>query len=234
MASVLYPDKPRLILVAIDKGGVGKSFFCIQLVSWLRRHSVKFTAFDPDFANSTLSRFVPEATFLNIRHRENLDVLVESMERTPIVVLDGMVGRQGLIFDWIEETDLTQLSKEMNFGITLALVLEDDKDTVHQAGEAVKRLGGSVDWLVIRNHRTYDHFRLYETSKARENLLRHGAMEIDMPRLQSEIMHSVQKQSTTLDTALESGGFHLLDRQRILQYQRTFFAELDRVQAILV
>ena len=26
----------RLILTAIDKGGVGKSFFCVRLIEWLR------------------------------------------------------------------------------------------------------------------------------------------------------------------------------------------------------
>jgi len=228
------PTKPRLILVAIDKGGVGKSFFCIQLISWFKQLGMSYTAFDPDFANSTLSRFVPESTFLNVQHRENLDVLVETLSQTPLVILDGMVGRQGLVFDWIEETDLTRLAKEMGFGITLALVLEDDKDTVHQAGEAVKRLGGSVDWLVIKNHRTYGAFRLYEKSLARESLLRHNAIEIDMPKLDESIMLEVQRNSTTLDDAVRNPRFFLIDRQRILRYHRKLFSELDRAKGILI
>ena len=45
----------RLILTAIDKGGVGKSFFCVRLIEWLREAHRSFIAFDPDFNNSTLT-----------------------------------------------------------------------------------------------------------------------------------------------------------------------------------
>lgn len=224
----------RLVLVAIDKGGVGKSFFCIQLISWLRNLNIPYTAYDPDHANSTLSRFIHDAIFLSSRHSENLDVLVEKLEETPVVILDGMVGRQGLVFDWIEETNLLRIAQEEGFHVTLALVIEDDKDAVHQAGEAVKRFQNQVDWLVVKNHKMSSSFRIYQASNARSTLLEAGAREVDLPKLAEHLNEELQRRSVTIPEALAEGQLYLLDRQRLLDYQRRIFALLDGVKEVLI
>lgn len=224
----------RLVLVAIDKGGVGKSFFCIQLISWLRGHGIPYTAYDPDHANSTLSRFIHDAIFLSSRHSENLDVLVEKLEETPVVVLDGMVGRQGLVFDWIDETNLLRIAEEEGFHVTLALVIEDDKDAVHQAGEAVKRFQNRVDWLVVKNHKMNSTFRIYQASNARTALLEAGAREISLPKLAGHLNEELQRRSVTIPEALDEGHLYLLDRQRLLDYQRQIFTLLDGVKEVLI
>jgi len=225
---------PRLVLVAIDKGGVGKSFFCIQLIGWLRHRNVPFTAYDPDHANSSLSRFIPEAIFINARHSENLDAMADRLQETPFVLLDGMVGRQGLIFDWMEETNLCSVSKEMGFAITLALVLEDDKDAVHQAGEAVKKFGARVDWLVVKNQKTSSRFAIYDQSRARAELLRCGAREVALPKLADHLNAFLQRKSITIDDALRLPELSLLDRQRLVQYRRQVHNALEGVGDILI
>lgn len=224
----------RLVLVAIDKGGVGKSFFCIQFITWLRSQGIPYTAYDPDHANSTLSRFIHDAIFLSSRHSENLDVLVEKLEETPVVVLDGMVGRQGLVFDWIEETNLLRIAREEGFHVTLALVIEDDKDAVHQAGEAVKRFQNQVDWLVVKNHKMNPTFRIYQASNARTALLEAGAREIDLPKLAAHLNEELQRRSITIPEALAEGQLYLLDRQRLTDFQRRIFTLLDGVKEVLI
>lgn len=225
---------PRLILVAIDKGGVGKSFFCIQLISWLRQLGVPYTAYDPDHANSSLSRFINDAIFINARHSENLDAMVDQLERTPIVVLDGMVGRQGLIFDWMDETNLTAVASRMGFGVTLALVIEDDKDAIHQAGEAVKRFGHRVDWLVVKNKKVTERFELYQNSKARAALLAERAVEMELPKLAEHLNGFLQRNSMTIDAALASHQLSLMDRQRLVNYRRALHNHLDSVRSVLL
>ncbi len=224
----------RLVLVAIDKGGVGKSFFCIQFITWLRSQGIPYTAYDPDHANSTLSRFIHDAIFLSSRHSENLDVLVEKLAETPVVVLDGMVGRQGLVFDWMEETNLLRIAREEGFHVTLALVIEDDKDAVHQAGEAVKRFQNQVDWLVVKNHKMNPTFRIYQASHARTALLEAGAREIDLPKLAAHLNEELQRRSITIPEALAEGQLYLLDRQRLTDFQRRIFTLLDGVKEVLI
>jgi hypothetical protein len=224
----------RLILVAMDKGGVGKSFFTILLTQWLRSQQRPFLAFDPDYHNSTLTRFVPESQFLDIRHSENLDRIIEVMQEHPLVVVDGVGSQQRIFLDWLEETNLLKLRRAMRLELTLVLIVEEDKDTVHQAGEAVSRIGNQVDWLVVKNHKTMASSRIYDNSKARRELLGCGAQEIVLPKMNAELVFLLQQQSLTIEAALEGNQLFLIDRQRLVDYRKSIFSQFDANSRILL
>ncbi len=144
-------------------------------------HGVNFSAFDPDYSNSTLTRFYPSAKFLDIRHSENLDQIVESFDNSDLIIVDGVGAHQSIFLDWMEETDLLNVKQQLGLSVTLVLIIESDKDTVHQAGEAAKRAGKLVDWLVVKNQKMSNSMRIYDNSQARQTLLANGAIEVEMP-----------------------------------------------------
>ena len=224
----------RLILTAIDKGGVGKSFFCVRLIEWLPEVHRSFIAFDPDFNNSTLTRFYPEAQFLNIGHSENLDLIVEALDSTDVVLVDGVGAQQRVFLDWMEETDLLKVKASLGLSVTLVLILEEDKDTVFQAGEVARRVGSQAEWLVVKNYKQSQSLRIYQNSRAREDLLRIGAREIDLQKLSEHLTTILQLNSWTIPQALASNTLNLLDRQRLVEYSRELNRQLFDIQSILL
>lgn len=224
----------RLAMVAMDKGGVGKSFFTILLAQWMTSVGQKFLAFDPDYQNSTLTRYVPEAQFLDTRHSENLDRIIEVMAEAPLVIVDGVGSQQRIFLDWLEETNLLSLRHSMGLALTLVLVVEEDKDTVHQAGEAVARIGQAVDWLVVKNQKNSSSLRIYDKSKARKELLACGAREITLPKLQEHLVFCLQHDSLTITQAIAGNQLFLIDRQRLIAYQRTVYRQFEEIKDILL
>lgn len=224
----------RLILTAIDKGGVGKSFFCVRLIEWLREVRRSFIAFDPDYNNSTLTRFYPEAQFLNIGHSENLDLIVEALDATDVVLVDGVGAEQRIFMDWMEETDLLKVKDSLGLSVTLVLIIEEDKDTVFQAGEVARRVGNKAEWLVVKNYKQSQSLRIYQNSRAREDLLRIGAKEISLQKLQEHLTTILQMNSWTIPQALASNTLNILDRQRLIEYTRALNQQLFEVQSILL
>lgn len=224
----------RMIMVAIDKGGVGKSFFCLRLIEWLEKRGVAFSAFDPDFSNSTLTRFYPKAEFLDIRHSENIDRIMIPLEDSDLVLVDGVGAQQKIFLDWIGDTDLLNAKGPLGLSITLVLIIEEDKDTVHQAGEAVRLIGNQVDWLVVKNQKLSSRNLIYEKSEARKELLRCGAREIVMPKLAEPLALNLQLKSLSIHQGISGHNFHLLDRQRLLRYSRDIGRQLDSVRDILL
>lgn len=221
-------------MVAMDKGGVGKSFFSILFVQWLRENKQNFLAFDPDYQNSTLTRFVPDAQFLDIRHSENLDRIIEVMSDASLVIVDGVGSQQRIFLDWLEETNLLTLREGMKLELTLVVIVEEDKDTVHQAGEAVARIGDTVDWLVVKNHKTMSTSRIYDQSRARKELESANAREVVIPKLPDHLVLYLQQNSQTITDALEGDGLFLIDRQRMLNYRREIFRQFDAHREILL
>src|SRR3954462_1299613 len=63
----------RLDLILNGKGGVGKSFFAVNFVQFLKDKGVAHVAIDSDNENSTLKRFHPDTRFLDLDNRRELE-----------------------------------------------------------------------------------------------------------------------------------------------------------------
>ncbi len=224
----------RLIMVAVEKGGVGKSFFMVNLAGWMNRRRQPFVAFDPDYCNSTFTRFVPSARFLDISQALNLDQIIEAFDETATVLVDGVGSQQKVFLDWMDETNLLDYKAEMNLAVTLVLIVEEDKDTVFQAGEAARRFGTKVDWLVVRNLKTYPTTRIYDNSKARKELLRLHASEITLHKMPAHLAAHLQAETLTTATALGARETPLIDRQRLVKFERDLDSQLDSVKQVLL
>ena len=56
----------RLNLILNGKGGVGKSFFAVNFIQFLKDKGIAHVAIDSDNENSTLKRFHPETRVLDL------------------------------------------------------------------------------------------------------------------------------------------------------------------------
>lgn len=234
-ASVYQPmGTKRLIVPATSKGGVGKSYITINLCEWLRAQQVPFVAFDPDWCNSSLTRFYPEAEFIDISEAVHLDNVIRAFERTDLVLTDGVGSLQSKFIDWLEETRVFELREELSIDITMLLIIEEDKETVYQAGQAVQRVGDRADWLVVRNLKTSPVTEIYDNSNARKALLEVGAKEITVERLPWNLNSMIQKASKSIGALIEDESIFFLERQRMRSYQQRLFDEFTSAREYLL
>jgi len=80
--------KKRLVLILNGKGGVGKSFFAVNFIQYLKDRDIAHAAFDSDDENSTLKRFHSEVGFIDPNTPTDMDRMVEPLEDRDVVVVD--------------------------------------------------------------------------------------------------------------------------------------------------
>lgn len=224
----------RLIVPATSKGGVGKSYITVNLCEWLKSLEVPFVAFDPDWCNSSLTRFFSEAEFIDISEAVHLDNVIRAFERTDLVLTDGVGSLQSKFIDWLEETRVFDLREELSLDITMLVIIEEDKETVFQAGQAVQRIGDRANWLVVRNLKTSPVTEIYDNSNARKSLLELGAKEITVERLPWNLNSMVQKSSKSIGGLLDDESIFFLERQRMRSYQQRLFEEFNSARDYLL
>jgi hypothetical protein len=235
MATPYHPaGTKRLILQATSKGGVGKSYITVNLCEWLRSQRVPFVAFDPDWCNSTLTRFYSEAEFIDISEAIHLDNVIRAFERTDLVLTDGVGSLQAKFIDWLEETRVFDLREELSLDITMLVIIEEDKETVFQAGQAAQRVGDRANWLVVRNLKTSPVTEIYDNSNARKSLLDLGAKEITIERLPWNLNSMIQKSSKSIGALIEDESIFFLERQRMRSYQQRLFEEFASAREYLL
>jgi hypothetical protein len=226
----------RLDLIFNGKGGVGKSFFAVNLVQYLKDHNVPFSACDCDNENSTLKRFHgDEVQFLDLSHPRGLDAMIQALDKTDLVVVDCRAASTDVFFSFFDEIDLSSTLKDLSAAMTLVMPINQEADSIDQLQRATEKLKNICSYVVLRNTVHSESFPLFENTVIRKRLLKDlGAKEITMTRLQPWLVEELSHQNLTISAALTDGHMQLLDRRRLQTWQRRLYEQIESAADLLL
>ena len=225
----------RLDLILNGKGGVGKSFFAVNFVQYLKDKNILHTACDCDNENSTLKRFHQEAEFLDLAEPRALDAMFRAFEKTDLVVVDCRAASTEVFFDYFDEIDLQATLQTLSAALTLIMPVNQEADSIDQLQRIATKLENAGSYVVLRNEVHNDSFPLYDQSAVRKRLRKDlGAKEITMTKLQPWLVEELSLKNLPITTAVNDGAFHLLDRQRLQTWQRKLYTEIESAAELLL
>jgi hypothetical protein len=225
----------RLNLILNGKGGVGKSFFAVNFVQFLKDRGIAHVAIDSDNENSTLKRFHPEAHFLDLTNRRELDAIFAAIEKTNLTVVDCRAASTDLFLDYFAEIDLAAVLSALGASLTLIMPVNHEMDSVDQVQRVSDQLGKACGYVVVRNAAHSDSFALFDSAEVRARLKRElGGRELMMPRMQDWLVEALNRENVTVTAATKHSAFSLLDRQRLLTWQRRLYAEIESAADLLL
>ena len=225
----------RLDLILNGKGGVGKSFFAVNFVQFLKDRGIAHVAIDSDNENSTLKRFHPDTRFLDLNSRRELDGIFAALEKANLVVVDCRAASTDLFIDYFTEIDLPAVLSAMGATLTLVMPVNHESDSVDQIQRLADQFGKKCGYVVVRNAAHSESFALFESSEVRAQLKdKLGGREISMTRLQDWLVESLNAENLTITVATKHPAFSLLDRQRLQTWQRKLYTEIESVADVLL
>ena len=225
----------RLDLILNGKGGVGKSFFAVNFIQFLKDKGIAHVAIDSDNENSTLKRFHPEARFLDLGNRREMDAIFTALEKSNLVVVDCRAASTDLFLDFFSEVELAEVLKTLGAALTLVVPVNHELDSVDQVQRLAEQLGKTVGYVVVRNAAHSDSFALFDSAEVRVRLKSElGGREITMTRLQDWLVEALNRENVTISAATKHTAFSLLDRQRLQTWQRKLFAEIESAADLLL
>jgi len=225
----------RLDLILNGKGGVGKSFFAVNFIQFLKDKGIAHVAIDSDNENSTLKRFHPEARFLDLGNRREMDVIFAALEKASLVVVDCRAASTDLFLDFFAEVELAEVLKSLGAALTLVVPVNHELDSVDQVQRLAEQLGKTVGYVVVRNAAHSDSFALFDSAEVRVRLKSElGGREITMTRMQDWLVEALNRENVTISAAVRHTAFSLLDRQRLQTWQRKLFAEIESAADLLL
>jgi len=225
----------RLDLILNGKGGVGKSFFAVNFVQYLKDKNILHTACDCDNENSTLKRFHEEAEFLDLAEPRALDAMFRAFEKADLVVVDCRAASTEVFFDYFDEINLQATLQTLSAALTLIMPVNQEADSIDQLQRIAAKLENACSYVVLRNEVHNNTFPLYDQSAIRKRLRKDlGGKEITMTKLQPWLVEELSLKNLPITTALKDGTFHLLDRQRLQTWQRNLYTEIESAAELLL
>jgi GTPase SAR1 family protein len=219
-----------LILVINGKGGVGKSFFAINLVAYLKDRQQPHAAIDTDHENSTLKRFHPEATFVNLEQPQQADVIFERLMDGSLVVVDCRAASTDQFLGYFSEIQVFDILAELGATLTIVSPVNHEADGIEQIRVISQGLGNRCRYVIIRNQAHSDQFRLWDGSQTRKRVLEeYSGKEIVMPKLYPWLVTALNEHGVTVSAGTSHPAFNPIDRQRLKNWQRLFEEQIGVV-----
>jgi len=126
-------------------------------------------------------------------------------------------------------------AKEFGAAISVILPINNDPDSLKQIQVLTGHFGSKADYVIVRNHFFGEEFDFYDKSKSRTRILDElNGKEIAMPVLQDWLVVALNQAGTTITPAVRSDKFFIFDRQRLLNWQRDFYDQIESVSEILL
>lgn len=217
------------------KGGVGKSFFAVNFVQFLKDNGIPYIAVDTDNENSTLKRFHPEAVFLDIEELTEIDSVFATLDKTDLVVMDCRAASTDIFLDYFEEVRIFDLLKSFGASLNLIMPVNHETDSLEQIRNISERLNRNAQYLIVKNESLSERFANYERSTTRKRLMEElAAKEMVMPKLYDWLVADLNRHDLTISAAIKNPAFDFFNKQRLQNWQHQFYDGLESVREMLL
>ena len=229
-------NKRRIIITAGAKGGTGKTLTTTLLHAWLIERQVRLTLFDGDAENSTLSRFAPTSTFIDMHRPAGLDEILVPLEsdQADVVLLDSRAATSDDSISWLQQIGLRALQEELQTRVTIVTLVTHSRDTLEQLKHWTSSLKDEVDWIVVRNliGGQVDEYDASNLRSAVTKKLR--AAEITVPLIPPYVMASLEVHALTVAEARVSPNISWANRRRCQSLHDLIGAQCDEARSHLL
>lgn len=192
--------KPTLVIVAAQKGGVGKTTTARLLLHWLSESKRQHAAFDTEHPAGSLARFYPKVTevvdILKVADQARIfDTLAAAREGT-VLAVDLKAGLFFDVLSLMEDLYIFRDAREGNYRLVFLHVLGSSVESINEIEETMERFRGAIH-VAVRNVASGANMSRWDESRTRERFLAEGGVEIDIPPLDPLAYQAVDDSSAT-------------------------------------
>jgi hypothetical protein len=235
-------EKPAVVLVGADKGGVGKTTISRTLLDYFAARNVLARAFDAEYPRGALKRFHPSVTeVIDISavadQMKVLDTLSSSERR--VSVIDVRAGQLSNTLRAFTDIGFFEAVRAGEFKFALFHILGPSVASLEEIADVMPYTGGR-NYFAVKNFINETSFfewdpAVYDSyfKKAK------GAVEMNIPKLNEMAYEQVDLSGVPFSTFIKNktAQGHLANSSLVLRgYVRTWlkqvFDEYDRVGLI--
>jgi len=223
-----------IVLVAGDKGGVGKSCLARAIASYLIENGVRYRGYDGDDTNPTFFRFFPDVQRIHTKSPKGFEALINGLEGDePCQLADLGAGTSIVLGQFIDQTGFLELAASYGSRIVFVFVLAPGADSAGLLQILAERYGNKVTYVIARSNAIPGTWDLWEGSKTRKRLLEDlGAVEIAIPALDAEAFSLADRHSLQWTAAATDKRLPLACRSYVHRWINKVYVEFGKVPAL--
>lgn len=231
-----------LHLIDGEKGGVGKSWFATCLSEYLMDREADFHLVETDRSNPTtanrykgkehykpfISKCLRYAYFSEdeTQIQEADKVMLLAHEKPTFVVLPSQAHRA--VVKWVEKYQLLESVESLGVDLLKWFICDGENDSIHLAIKSIEHYKDQVPHVLVRNFGRCDNWTYFDKHQQVQEVIKtYNVTVIDFPKLTDYRRIALNAKRMTLEDALQSADFNIMDKQDITVYRKKVFAVLE-------
>lgn len=225
----------RLIFVGGRKGGVGKSLCTLVLIEYCLQYIRSFTLAECDRVNPDAARIYRKLVKVlfayfseDPRKRTKADALFKAVLDHSLVICNLPAQVHEPMKAWFLEDGLCELAQEHNVVSYHWYISNGGYDSVKLFIKTLEDLGPYIQHVFVRNWGLCDDWtHVDEDEDVQAAIQAYQVPVIDLPKFPYVERNFIESHQITLSEALTHADLSLISKQRIKQFLRYSFAEID-------
>ena len=161
--------------------------------------------------------------------------MFRALERADLVIVDCRAASTDVFLRYFAAIDIAAVLRTLDARLTLLMPVNHEADSLDQVQRVVEAMADHARFVIIRNQVHAESFSLYDKSAVRVRLLKQlDAKEITMPRMEEWLVEGLNRVNLTITAAAKHESFYLLDRQRLMTWQRRLYEQIESATDLLL
>ena len=226
----------RVHFVGGEKGGVGKSLTARVLAQYLIDRGLPFTGFDLDHSHATFSRFYQEFTSpVRVDDFASLDSILDFAESDPEqnLVIDLAAQTSRFLDQWIEQSDVFGIFKELGYRPYLWHVMDDGVDSLTLLARSLERYADEdLQFVVVLNFGRGEDFDFFRESDTFAELARRQGKILQLKKLETRLAQKIDFNDSSFWAAANNRQIMtLVERKRVGVWLMAAYRQIDALLA---
>jgi hypothetical protein len=232
-------DKPAVILIGADKGGVGKTTVARTLLDYLTARQVRARAFDTEVPRGTLKRFHPNETeIVDVNHVPDQMKIFDTLHsaEVPVTLIDVRAGLLSPTLRALRDIGFIDAAKKGQLTFAVFHILGPSIASLDEIKE-ISTFLGDAKYFMVKNFINNTHFFEWDedTHSSYFKSVK-DAVEIVIPKLNEMATEQVELASVPFATFINNkkangdpAAYSFVLRGYVRHWLGTVWAEYDRI-----
>ena len=222
-----------------EKGGVGKSMFARTIVQYCLDKQCSFVPIETDTSNPDLSsryKDICQYAIFSVDEKEHYkaDKVFEiAIDKTVIVDLPAQSHKA--VSKWIEKNKLIENSKSYGVKFCKWFVCSGGNGSVSSFINSLDYYGLKIQHVLVRNWGMCDDWEDWDEDEELQSLIKKYKVKvIDFPKLPYKERFVIDKNKLSFSAAREYEKFTTLGQQRVVDFLKDTYAEIESASSEFV
>jgi hypothetical protein len=232
-------DKPAVILIGADKGGVGKTTVARTLLDYLTARQISARAFDTEVPRGTLKRFHPNITdVVDVTYVPDQMKIFDTLHsaEVPVTMIDVRAGLLSPTLKALRDIGFIDAAKKGQLTFAVFHILGPSIASLDEIAETAAFLG-DAKYFMVKNFINNTHFFEWdEETHASYFKSVKDAVEITIPKLNEMATEQVELASVPFATFINNkkqngdpATYSFVLRGYVRHWLSNVWAEYDRI-----